>query len=108
MAKQDEWTRLTLRLPPELHERLVEAAKTSSMNAVVVNALGEAFPPSDPIYEAIARLGELRAELRNTTDPGARAELQFSTEVVADEIRLLVRDKRADETELKALKDQDK
>ncbi|WP_271896290.1 Arc family DNA-binding protein [Candidatus Phyllobacterium onerii] len=39
MAKQDEWTRITLRIPPELHEKLTEAARTSSMNAEIIRRL---------------------------------------------------------------------
>lgn len=43
MAKQDDWIRITLRLPGDLHERLVEAAASSSMNAEIVERLSDSF-----------------------------------------------------------------
>lgn len=39
MAKQDDWVRITLRLPPELHEQLKERAGAGSLNAEIVEAL---------------------------------------------------------------------
>lgn len=43
MAKQDAWTRITLRLPPELHEKLVAAAEANSLNAEIVARLERTF-----------------------------------------------------------------
>lgn len=43
MAKQDDWIRITLRLPGDLHARLVEAAASSSMNAEIVERLSDSF-----------------------------------------------------------------
>lgn len=39
MAKQDTWTRITLRLPPDLHQLLTEAAGANSLNAEIVDRL---------------------------------------------------------------------
>jgi hypothetical protein len=39
MAKQDDWVRITLRLPPELHEMLVGQAGAGSLNAEIVERL---------------------------------------------------------------------
>lgn len=50
MAKQDDWTRITLRLPPDLHQRLSSAAEANSLNAVIVAALEEKYPAPPPSY----------------------------------------------------------
>lgn len=39
MAKQDDWVRITLRLPPELHAYLSEQAGAGSLNAEIVDRL---------------------------------------------------------------------
>lgn len=48
MAKQDDWIRITLRLPSDLHSKLVDAASNSSMNAEIVARLDASFtqPPA--------------------------------------------------------------
>jgi hypothetical protein len=45
MATQDEWTRVTIRIPPTLHERLQDAAATDnrSMNAEIIARLTATF-----------------------------------------------------------------
>lgn len=43
MAKQDSWVRLQVRMPPELHERLKDAAGASSLNADIVRRLEESL-----------------------------------------------------------------
>ena len=45
MAKQDDWVRLTLRLPPDLYGLLNEAVEGSphSMNAEIANRLWRSF-----------------------------------------------------------------
>lgn len=43
MAKQDDWIRVTVRFPPELHERLNEARGARSFNAEVVSRLETSF-----------------------------------------------------------------
>jgi len=42
MAKQDDYVRITLRLPPGLHKDLVELAGPASLNAYIVLRLEEA------------------------------------------------------------------
>ncbi len=39
MAKQDDYVRITLRLPPDLHEALVRKAGANSLNAEIVSLL---------------------------------------------------------------------
>jgi len=43
MAKQDDFVRITLRLPPDLHKQLIEAAGASSLNAEIVARLERSF-----------------------------------------------------------------
>ncbi|MBU0643403.1 MAG: hypothetical protein KJ731_08915 [Alphaproteobacteria bacterium] len=46
MAKQDDWTRITLRLPRDLHARITAAVGAASLNATIVTSLEERFPVS--------------------------------------------------------------
>jgi hypothetical protein len=46
MAKQDDWTRITLRLPRDLHSRITAAVGAASLNATIVTSLEERFPVS--------------------------------------------------------------
>jgi len=39
MAKQDDYVRITLRIPPDLHAKLVERAGTKSLNAEILERL---------------------------------------------------------------------
>jgi hypothetical protein len=39
LAKQDDWVRITLRLPPELHDRVAKSAGPTSINAEIVHEL---------------------------------------------------------------------
>ncbi|AZV00280.1 Arc family DNA-binding protein [Paracoccus kondratievae] len=50
MAKQDDWIRITLRLPRELHEKLTGALDDTnrSMNAEIVSRLEQSFWTADP------------------------------------------------------------
>lgn len=43
LAKQDDWARITLRLPQWLHDDLVEAAKNESLNAHIVQRLQDSL-----------------------------------------------------------------
>ena len=43
MAKQDDWVRITLRVPADLHEQLNEAADAGSMNAEIIERLRWTF-----------------------------------------------------------------
>lgn len=47
MAKQDDWVRLTVRIPPELHDKLQTAVTVgpNSMNAEIIARLDESFYP---------------------------------------------------------------
>lgn len=47
MAKQDDWVRLQLRLPADVHEGLVRIAGAMSLNALIVAILSAAAKPDD-------------------------------------------------------------
>jgi len=51
MGKQDDFIRITLRLPPELHRQLQEAARTSSLNAEIIKRLEESFEQRVVVFE---------------------------------------------------------
>lgn len=94
MAKQDDWVRLTVRMPPDLYERLqaIVASGPLSMNAEIVARLERTLrpptldTPADPaavedmrdaankLYEALAMA---RAE-------GGRVTLEVKVEGIAD------------------------
>ena len=67
MAKQDDFTRLQVRLPKELHESLVEAAaKTGrSMNSEIVERL----------YVSGSSLEDFRQSLRDTIEKNIETDL---------------------------------
>jgi predicted DNA-binding protein len=43
MAKQDDFVRITVRMPPELYERLRTSARATSINAEIVERLSRTF-----------------------------------------------------------------
>lgn len=71
MVEDDKsWTRLTLRLPPHLHQRLVEHANGRSLNTTILKLLEAALGADEAAqlksYEDVraAVSKELREELR--------------------------------------------
>jgi hypothetical protein len=70
MAKQDEFIRITLRLPPELHKKLTEAAGAGSMNAEIVARLEKSFEKmgADALGEMVILLiGAIHRETDDAT-----------------------------------------
>jgi hypothetical protein len=47
MAKQDDYTRYTIRLPTPLYERVKDAAGEASVNSLIVQVLEEKYPAPD-------------------------------------------------------------
>ena len=69
MAKQDEWKRITLRIPPDLHERLTAAAESASLNAMIIDALEEKYPkPQVNLNEYSERLSEEFYNIEDTAE----------------------------------------
>lgn len=58
---RENWVRITLRLPPDLHASLVEAARLTSLNAEIIVRLEESFRAR--FFEANERLARLEDEL---------------------------------------------
>lgn len=67
--EEDRYTRITLRIPRELHERIAIAAdKTSkSMNAEIVARLDSSFSERDSLVDRIALL-ESQTEARKASE----------------------------------------
>jgi hypothetical protein len=95
MAKQDDWVRLTVRMPPELYARLQQAVAEgpNSMNAEVVTRLESTFragfPGGRPRPEAVddmraaALMFYEAAEMARTK--GGKISLELKVEGIDDE-----------------------
>src|SRR5690242_1146235 len=51
MAKQDDYVRITLRLPPYLHQMLLESTSAESLNAAIVTRLLTSFGLKEHLAE---------------------------------------------------------
>ncbi len=72
MAKQDDWARITLRIPTELHQRLTSAAGVKSLNAEIVSRLEESLDRD-----------EMAAGLDALSPPDSIPETDFDRDVAA-------------------------
>lgn len=54
MARDDGYTRYTVRIPNELYERVKDAAGEKSVNAEIVSTLEQAYPPKSIDIEILA------------------------------------------------------
>ncbi len=86
MDKDDRYTRITLRIPKELHERLADSAdKTSkSMNAEIIARLSESFEIKSTDDRAVERITELDREVASLTIEGFR--LMKEANAIADQM----------------------
>lgn len=74
MAKQDDFARITLRLPKELHERLLASSGARSLNAEIVDRLTDSYAA-----EAVTpRLDSALADLEAHLDRSKREDLEFA------------------------------
>ena len=77
---EKNWTRLTLRLPPLLHQRLTVLARGRSLNATIIGLLEEAVSAAEQerqkSYDALKDelLKDLRRELDERFAAAARGE----------------------------------
>lgn len=78
LAKQDEWTRITLRLPPELHGKLTESAGVGSLNAEIVERLDRSYYVNTE-YNFLSMLADSTFIL-NHFPPGLAVRIQASAE----------------------------
>lgn len=56
MAKQDDYTRYTIRIPTPLYERVKTAAGEKSVNAEIVATLEEAYPAETELAQQLIEL----------------------------------------------------
>lgn len=100
MDKDDRYTRITLRIPKDLHERLADSAdKTSkSMNAEIIARLSESFETKSTDDRAVERITELDREVAELTVESYR--LMREAGAIADQM-----DRTPDESERRALMD---
>ena len=69
MAKQDDYTRYTVRIPTPLYERVKTIAGDKSVNAEIIEILSAAFPKPDPtIEEMFGYLDDMSAALHGKPD----------------------------------------
>lgn len=64
MAKQDDWVRITLRIPPNLHYDLLQAAGANSLNAEIVTRLEATFKLSD-LAHAVGGIENIESAARH-------------------------------------------
>jgi hypothetical protein len=57
MAKQDEFVRVTIRIPPALHRKLAEAAQADSMNSQIITRLERSFD-AERRFEILSRMSK--------------------------------------------------
>lgn len=69
MDKDDRYTRITLRIPKELHERLADSADqtSKSMNAEIIARLSESFTIKSVDDRAVDRVSELDRQIADLT-----------------------------------------
>lgn len=77
MAGHDGYTRYTLRIPDTLYERVKAAAGEKSVNAEIIAALEEAYPPRPSIQEMLAFMEELKAALSEMDYPRTPQDVQM-------------------------------
>ena len=65
MAKQDDWSRITLRLPSEIHTKLADSAGAKSLNAEIVDRLERSLSPNLFAEMMEFQLNTLKAELED-------------------------------------------
>lgn len=83
---RENWVRITLRLPPDLHASLVESARLTSLNAEIIVRLEESFRAR--FFEANERLARLEESVRARSNEhlAILSELQAENEKLKDEL----------------------
>lgn len=96
MAKQDDFVRITLRLPPELHGELTQAAgAVKSLNAEIIERLEDSFAAAGVLREIGGFTYTVRVEspdqaLPLTTIRKHLADLMLSLDVPVHSINITV------------------
>lgn len=95
MAKQDDWVRITLRLPPDLYERVTRVADMSSVNTEIIKALEKVFPPYPSDEELAETIEYLLKSLNKTRTPAIKKDLHDALKDFADRVQKRVTDLRS-------------
>lgn len=82
-SDRDNWVRLTLRLPPELHAKIVSRAGAMSLNAAIVHFLQNALAHEDV--------------LSDVAKSGSKATIEALADKLMDDISRTVRESLRDE-----------
>lgn len=71
MPSQDQWTRITLRLPDPVHERIKAAASSNgrSLNGEIVATLDEKYADAESLETSLAMIERLHKLRENSTSP---------------------------------------
>ena len=85
MEEEDRYTRITLRIPKDVHARLQQSAdKTSkSMNAEIVARLDTSFTATETSSEILSLIATLQFELSQAR---YREQVQLTERAMVDEI----------------------
>lgn len=83
MAKQDDYTRYTIRIPTPLYDRVKEAAGEKSVNAEIVATLEEKYPTD--IFDFGTLIAETSLKLNATDDPEKMRLLVVQANSLLDE-----------------------
>lgn len=103
--RQADWARITLRLPKDVHGRLVEAAPVASLNATIVTLLDQSLPGAAPTAQTEAALPSAKAKARPRHQ--TLRSLIGKLETVRDEIETFLDDPHDGEVMLEAAEDDD-
>lgn len=87
MAKQDSFTRYTIRVPGDLYERVQAAADASgrSVNAEITSALEKEYPPKEKYRPQRLRLSYCIERLKEAEEGG---EPQAVTDKLREAVRI--------------------
>lgn len=93
MARQDDYTRYTIRIPTDLYERVKASSGEASVNSTIVAVLEEKFPPPvgglDAIRQEIRHLfaetNGIVDKLAAASDPEEVSRLQAHHDRIAEE-----------------------
>lgn len=82
MAKQDDYTRYTIRIPTPLYDRVKEAAGDASVNSLIVATLEEKYP--EPVVDADAILREIRTIIKENDEIIRKIKITKDNDIIQD------------------------
>jgi len=85
MAKQDDYARITLRLPPDLHRELMALAGAGSLNALIVRALEEFSSYEASLRRSIEPGNDMQADNRELIAEDGGNDIERRIRAIMDE-----------------------